>query len=348
MRVVRVYDYLDVRIEETEPPGIGPGEALVRGLLCGICSGDVVPWYIRRKAPLVLGHEPVGEIVEVGPGVREFRAGDRVFAHHHAPCGRCRACSRGAFVQCAAWRRSRLDPGGMAEYYRVPALNLAADTLRIPDSVSDEDAVLTEPLACVVKSLRRAGPIEGATVLVIGLGVMGQMHVLLAREWGAAKVIAADLEPVRCAFAAGLGADVVLQVGPDAPLPELVREVTAGEGADVVIAGPASVEALEAGFSSVARGGTIVQFMGTPPGERLSLDTHEAYFREIRLVPSYSAGPDDTRLALKCIERGVVTASRIVTHWFDMRDAAMAYRTAAEDRRCIKAVVRLARSKQET
>ena len=160
MKVARLYDFLDVRIEEQPVPAIGPGEALVRARACGICSGDVVPWYIRKKAPLVFGHEPVGEIVEVGEGVSGFAPGDRVFVHHHAPCFRCRACARGEFVQCPTWKQSQIDPGGMAEFFRVPAGNLAGDTLRLPDHVSDADGALVEPLACVVKSLARAGEVE--------------------------------------------------------------------------------------------------------------------------------------------------------------------------------------------
>ena len=181
MQVARLYDYLDVRVEEQPVPTIGPGEALVQMRACGICSGDVVPWYIRKKAPLVFGHEPVGRITAVGDGVRAFRPGDRVFVHHHAPCFHCRACARGEFVQCPTWKQSQIEPGGMAEYFRVPAVNLEGDTLHLPDSVSDADGALIEPLACVVKSLDRAAPIDGASVLIIGLGVMGQRSGRLGR-----------------------------------------------------------------------------------------------------------------------------------------------------------------------
>lgn len=338
MKVARLYDFLDVRIEEQPVPAIGPGEALVRARACGICSGDVVPWYIRKKAPLVFGHEPVGEIVEVGAGVSGFRPGDRVFVHHHAPCFRCRACARGEFVQCPTWKQSHLDPGGMAEFFRVPAGNLAGDTLHLPDHVSDADGALVEPLACVVKSLARAGDVAGATVLIIGLGVMGQLHVLLARHLGAGRVLGADLVPSRCAMAVQLGADAVFDAGA-APLAEQVREATGGEGAEIVIVGPATVEALEAGLACAARGATVVQFMGTAPGETLTLPTFDFYFRELRLVPSYSCGPVETRRALDLISAGVIAARHVVTHRFPLAAAAEAYRVAALDKAAIKAMV---------
>ena len=337
MKVARIYDFLDVRIEEEAVPAIGPGEILVRARACGICSGDVVPWYIRKKAPLVFGHEPVGEVAEVGAGVRGFEPGTRVFVHHHAPCWTCRACRRGEFVQCPTWRASHIDPGGMAEYFRVPAVNLA-DTLALPDHVADEDGALVEPLACVVKSLGRAGQVDGATVLVIGLGIMGQLHVLLARHLGAARVIGADLVASRRDHATRLGADRVIDATRDDWTAE-VAEATGGEGAEIVIVGPATVKALEQGLAAAARGATIVQFMGTEQGKTLALPTHDFYFRELRLVPSYSCGPPETRRALELIGDRVVRADQVVTHRFPLEQAAEAYRTAAQQPAAIKTLV---------
>ncbi|MEO8601565.1 MAG: alcohol dehydrogenase catalytic domain-containing protein [bacterium] len=337
MKVARLYDFLDIRIEEAPVPTIGAGEALVRARACGICSGDVVPWYIRKKAPLVFGHEPVGEVVQVGAGVDAFRPGDRVFVHHHAPCFHCRACSRGEFVQCPTWKASQLDPGGMAEFFRVPAVNLT-DTLLLPPHVSDADGALTEPLACVVKSLDRAGAVAGASVLIIGLGVMGQLHVLLARHLGARQILAADLVASRCDKARALGADVVIDATAG-DLLEQVRQHTDEHGAEIVIVGPATVAALEQGLACAARGGTVVQFMGTEPGETLPLSTFDFYFRELRLVPSYSCGPVETRRALELIAAGVVRAEHVVTHRFGLEQAAEAYRVAALDKAAIKTLV---------
>ena len=338
MKVARLYDFLDVRIEEQPVPVIGPGEALVRARACGICSGDVVPWYIRKKAPLVFGHEPVGEIVTLGSDVSGFQPGDRVFVHHHAPCFKCRACARGEFVQCPTWKQSQLDPGGMAEFIRVPAINLAGDTLRLPDTVSDADGSLIEPLACVVKSLARAGAIDGASVLIIGMGVMGLLHVLLARHLGARQILAADLVASRCARARELGADVAIDASTSDLLAE-VRANTDGEGAEVVIVGPATVPAIEQGLACAARGATVVQFMGTEPGETLPLSTFDFYFKELRLVPSYSCGPVETRRALDLIAAGVVGARHVVTHRFPLEQAGEAYRVAALDRSAIKTLV---------
>lgn len=337
MKVARLYDYLDVRVEDAPRPVIGAGEALVQTAACGICSGDVVPWYIRRKAPLVFGHEPVGRIVEVGAGVESFRPGDRVFVHHHAPCFDCPLCRRGEFVQCPTWKQSQIDPGGMAEFFRVPGTNLK-DTLVLPDHVSDEDGALVEPLACVVKSLARAGQVRDRSVLIIGLGVMGQLHVVLARHYGARLVLAADLEESRCAHARGLGADLVLNASRE-NLVDWIASETNGSGMEVVIVGPATVPAIEQGLACAARGGTVVQFMGTPPEEKLQLSTFDYYFRELRLIPSYSCGPEDTRSALELISTGAVRADQVVTHRFALADVSSAYETAATDKSAIKTLV---------
>ncbi len=337
MKVARLYDYLDVRIEEAERPRIAADEALVRTAACGVCSGDVVPWYIRRKAPLVFGHEPVGEIVEVGAEVEGFRPGDRVFVHHHAPCFDCDLCRRGEYVQCPTWKQSQIDPGGMAEYFRVPATNLA-DTLRLPDGVAYEDGALVEPLACVVKSFARAGEVRERSLLVIGLGVMGQLHVVLARHFGVRRLLVADLEESRCEHARRLGADVVINAARE-DLVEAVARHTDGQGVEVVIVGPATVPAIEQGLACAGRGATVVQFMGTPPEQTLHLSTFDYYFRELRLIPSYSCGPDDTRRALELVEQGVVRAEQVVTHRFPLAEANKAYEVAATDKRSIKTLV---------
>src|SRR3990172_7636041 len=166
MKTAVAYDFKDIRIEEMPVPDVGPREALVKISACGICSGDVMPWYIRKKAPIVLGHEPAGTIVEVGNEVKGFKVGDRVAMHHHAPCFTCRFCRRGDYVQCDTWRKTKIVPGGISEYVKIPEKNLTGDTLLIPNDVSMEDATLTEPTACVVKGFKRARIMSGDVVLV--------------------------------------------------------------------------------------------------------------------------------------------------------------------------------------
>jgi L-iditol 2-dehydrogenase len=307
-----LYDVDDIRIEQRDVPKIGPGELLVQTRASGICTGDVMGWYVRRKAPLVLGHEPAGVVVEADEsnGAHDFKVGDRVFVHHHAPCFHCRACERGDYVQCATWRKTAIDPGGLAEFFRVPAENVS-DTLRLPESVPFVDGSLVEPLACVVKSLRRSGLRKGDTVYIIGLGVMGLLHALAAQSMGA-NVAGTDFLEERRAFAASLGVNAV----------EPAQNIT---GADVVICGPGSPEALRDAFAAVAPGGTVVMFTPLEPGVPLTLDPNDLYFRDVKLVTSYSCGPNDTREALDLIARRVVTSERLGAVLYPLQEAAQAY-----------------------
>jgi L-iditol 2-dehydrogenase len=241
----------------------------------------------------------------------------------------CALCARGEYVQCEAWRGGRLDPGGMAEYFVVPAGNVRGDTLRLPPEVSFVEGALVEPIACVVKSLRRAGVRGGARLAIIGLGIMGQLHVLLARHAGARQVVGLDRVASRLAHARGLGADAVIDVDRADPVAAL-GALTDGALADAVIVGPGSLEAMELGLRLAGRGATVVLFTTSRPDDVLGIRPHDLYFREVRVVPSYSCGPDDTREALALIARRAVTAAQVVTHTFPLAEVAEAYRTAAQ------------------
>jgi len=333
-----------VAIEDIVLPKLKPGELLVRITACGICPGETLRWYVDGKAPFGLGHEPVGVIEACAPGAaparpreKPFAVGERVFVHHHAPCMRCRRCRRGDYVQCPTWRATHLVPGGMAEHVVVPAENVHADVLRLPDSIDDETATLIEPLATVVKSLRRSRMRSGDAVLVIGLGVMGLLHVLLARRRGAELVLAADRVPPRLELAEKLGAHRTIDVSAG-PIPEQVRDATGGEGADVVIVGPGSTEALDAAAGAVGAGGTIVIFTPLAPGETWPLPVGEFYFKDVGVVASYSAGPSDTREALTLLARGLDVAE-LFTHRFALADVAQAYGLVERAQEALKVVV---------
>lgn len=349
MKAARLYRVNDIRIEEIPVPEVGPADALIKTKACGICSGDVMPWYIEKKAPLVLGHEPVGEIVELGRALRNtrhstpdiqnpLRVGDRVFVHHHAPCMECVYCRKNDYVQCETWRGSRIIPGGIAEYILVPEINLRNDTWLLPEETSYDDGTLVEPVACVVKSFKRASVRRGDTVLVIGLGVMGQMHVLLAREFGAGKIIGADKVRFRLNKALEFGADHVIDIMRE-DLFERVKVLTEGFMADVVVVGPNSADAMRRGMGLVSRGGKLVLFTPAKPGEELSIDPNFLYFRDITIVTSYSCGPNDTSDALKLIKVGVVTAEKLVTHRFPIEKTAEAFALTARAEDSLKSVI---------
>lgn len=215
MRVARTLSFAETRVEQASVPPLEPGDARIRVEACGLCGSDALRWYVDRKAPAVLGHEPAGVVTAVGEGC-PLEPGQRVFVHHHVACGACRACRRGFETNCELFRSSRLDPGGFAEQLRVPAENVLRDTLVLPDAVTFEQATFVEPVACCLRAVGKLGLEPGGddTVLVVGLGAMGLIHARLAKELGAARVLASELSPVRAQRGAAWGVDRVLDPGP--------------------------------------------------------------------------------------------------------------------------------------
>lgn len=309
-------------------PELQLGEVQVRLRACGLCTGEVMDWYMRSKAPLVPGHELVGEIEALGADVQGFEVGDRVVVHHHAPCGECPLCRRGAFVHCPTWRRTKLFPGGLSQRFIVPAEIVRRDLLKLPSeldgsSLKDEVAVFVEPLACVVKSLRRAGLRHGMSLAVIGLGIMGLLHILLAQQWGARRVFAVDRLPHRLEVARTLGAEpIAAQNAADAI--QQVHDLTQGLGIEIVVVGPGVPDALELGMQLVAPDGAVVLFTPAPPEVRYPIDWHTLYFRETRLIPSYSAGPTEMRHALRLLEGGL-PVEPLITHRLPLSRAPEGY-----------------------
>lgn len=308
----------------------GPEEILVRTAACGICSGDLMPWYLEKKVGTVLGHEVVGWAAEVGPRVAGIRSGGLVFFHHHAPCLACDECARSAYVHCATWRHSRLDPGGMAEWVRVPAANVRTDTFAVND-LTPEQAVFIEPLGCCVKALRRLPRVRGATGAVVGCGVVGLLNLAAARALGAARVVAVEPDDTRRQLAVEFGAD--------AAMTPREAESSLRQAADFVMIGPGQPGVIRQALGYVRPGGAASLFTPTPGGVMTPLDLGDLYFREVSLIPSYSCGPEDTRTAYDWLRGGAVRAERLVTHRFRLDEVQQAYDTARRGGAALKVLV---------
>ena len=338
MLAVEYHSNEDVRVVEVPVPKIGPGELLVQMQACGLCASDVMEWYMRPRAPLYPGHEPVGIVAEVGEGVEQFSIGQRVFLHHHVPCMVCHYCRRGSFSQCATFRVTRLYPGGLAEYIRVPALNVQLDVLPLPDTLAFEAATLIEPLACCVRGINRAAVQPGDSVLILGAGSNGQMLAQLARQRGALRVIVVDPLAYRRQRALENGADYALDPG-TGELGERIVTINDGRKPDIVIVTPSTISAMQQGLELVGPGGTVLLFAPPPPESVLPVVANHLFFREISLHTSYSAGPQGTRQALGLLASGRIQAESVITHHFSLRDAAQAFRLVAKPGEALKAVI---------
>ncbi len=328
----------DVRIVELPIPEIGAGELLVQLRACGLCASDVMEWYMKPRAPVYPGHEPVGVIAVVGEGVQGFMVGQRVFVHHHVPCMICHFCQRGSFSQCSTFRSTRLYPGGLAEFIRVPAANVQLDVLLLPEDVAFDAATLIEPLACCVRGVNRAGIQAGDSVLVLGAGSNGLMLAQLAQQHGAMPVIIVDPIAYRRQRALEVGIDYVLD--PQAEnLLEQVFAAISGRRPDIVLVTPSSISAMRQGVELAGPGGTVLLFAPPPPSEVLALTPHQLFFQEITLRTSYSAGPYETRQALDLLRNGRIRAEQVITHRFALRDAEQAFRLVAKPGDALKAVI---------
>jgi len=339
MRVAMYYNNHDVRLEEMSTPQIGPGELLVRVEACGICGSDVMEWYRLDRVPLVLGHEIGGQIVAAGDGVERYKEGDRVSAAHHVPCNTCHYCLSGHHTVCDTLRRTNFDPGGFAEYLRLPAINVDRGVFLLPDEISYEEATFIEPLACILRGQRLAHMRPGQSVLVIGSGITGLLHVQLARALGAELVVATDINDYRLAAAKNLGADAAIHAKED--LPKQLRQLNQGRLADLVIVCTGATSAIAQAFQSVERGGTILFFAPTDPGVTIPISINDLFWRnEITLTTSYGGSPADYTAALELIRAHRISTDRMITHRLGLAEAGLGFQLVADAQNSIKVIIK--------
>jgi L-iditol 2-dehydrogenase len=338
MRVAMWYNNRDVRIEEMPIPQIGPGELLVRVEACGICGSDVMEWYRLNRAPLVLGHEIGGQIVAVGKGVDRYKDGDRVTVAHHVPCNTCHYCLNGHHTACDTLRQTNFDPGGFAEYVRLPAINVDRGVFLLPDEVSYEEATFVEPLACVLRGQRQAHIQPGNSVLVIGSGIAGLLNVLLACTLGAGRVIATDINEYRLEAAHRFGAEATIHAAED--LPARLRQVNRGRLADRVITCTGATSAIAQALRSVDRGGTILIFAPTDPGATIPISINELFWRnDVTVTTSYAGSPADYQTALELIRAGTVPVHQMITHRLSLTETGLGFELVAKAQNSIKVVI---------
>lgn len=337
MRVAMYYNNQDVRLEELPVPNTGAGELLVRTRASGICGSDLMEWYRIKKAPLVLGHEIAGEVVELGDGVEGFRVGDRVFSSHHVPCGDCRYCRAGHESVCELLRTTHFDPGGFAEYIRVPKVNVELGTLRIPDSMTFDEGSFIEPLACVVRAQRFARLAPGHTVLVVGSGISGLLHIQLANARGAGRIIATDISDFRLQAASRFGAHATLHGSDD--VPARLRGLNEGRPADVVIVCTGAMPAIQQAIRSVDRGGTLLFFAPTAAGVEVPLPLFDYWRDEISVITSYAGSGKDLRESLALIRDKKVRVGEMVTHRLSLAEAERGFALAAGGVDAIKVIL---------
>ena len=332
------YSNADVRVEEMPIPKVGPGEVLVKVMASGICGSDVMEWYRRKRAPLVLGHEIAGEVVETGEGVKTCKVGDRISASHHVPCNICHYCNSGHKTVCDTLRSTNFEPGGFAEYLLMPALNVDRGIYPLPDSVSYEEGTFTEPLACVLRGQRMAWLKPGQSVLVVGSGISGILQIAAARAQGAGRIVATDVSEFRLEAAKKFGADEAIHAKDFSP--EVLKDLNGGLLADQVYLCTGVDAAIDQGLRSVERGGTVLFFAAARENAGIALSINEIFWRrEITLTSSYAGNRSDHLQALSFIRAKQVPVKDMITHRLPLDRTGEGFQLTADADKSIKVVI---------
>jgi len=339
MRAAMYYRNDDIRLEEVPKPTIGPDEILIKIHASGICGSDVMEWYRIHKAPLILGHEIAGEVVEIGSNVTKFTPGTRVAATHHVPCFNCHHCRTGHETVCdLLLGGTHFDPGGFCEYVRLAQVNVERGTWAIPDSMSYDAATFIEPIACVLRGQRAGGLKPGASVLILGSGISGVLHTHLASISGAGFIAATDMNEFRLRTAKKFGANKTYLATSD--VTNCFKEDNNGRGADLVIICASAESAFKQGFDAVERGGTILIFAPTADGVTLPLSVNDVFWRrDVTLTTTYAGSPADCVAALELISHNRVRVEEMITHRYGLADTVQGSKLVAAGQNSLKVII---------
>ena len=339
MRVAVYYRNDDLRLEIMPTPNIGPGEVLVKVEASGICGSDVMEWYRSKTAPRVLGHEVTGEIAELGNGVAGFRVGERVVFTHHVPCNDCHHCLRGKYTLCETLHSTSFDPGGFAEYVRVPKINVdKGGVICLPEEISFEVGTFVEPLGCVLRGQRIIGLQPGDSVLVLGSGLAGLLNIRLARALGAGRIAATDVHPFRLQAALDSGAQAAI----DARSENVVKRALAandGYGFDHVIICTAASSAFPQALRGVISGGNVLLYAFSKPVTEIPLDLHEYFRKAITLRSTYGASPLDLHQVVNMLRFGKVEVDDLITHRLSLDETGLGFSLVAAGSESLKVII---------
>lgn len=318
-----------VIVEDVEKPKLGPGDVLVKMHACGICGSDLEKVYGKYSQPSTrLGHEPSGIIEEIGEKVNNFKKGDRVFVHHHVPCYSCHYCLHGNETMCTKYYETNLSPCGLAEEFIVPEWNVShGGILKIPDSMSFDEAAMIEPLACCIRAWNKFSFQKGDSVAIFGVGSTGMMHVMLSNLHEFEQIFCIDVNEFRLKFAKKFKITDAINSS-DSQLKIKILEQTNNRGVDVAIIATGSLNAISSAIDLVRKGGTIVLFGVPSKGATMNIDMSIIYSKEITLVSSYAASDSDTKKALELIHSSMVDVKKLITHKYNISDSQQAFERA--------------------
>ena len=331
MKAVVYYAPGDIRFEQIDVPVCGEGEIRVKIDACAVCGTDLKAYVSgnpRIRAPKVMGHEFTGIVDAIGNDALGFEIGDRIVMATSVSCGDCYYCKQGHSNLCVNIAPMGFTfEGGMAEYTVIPARGLeGGHAVKVPPSVPAEHAALAEPLSCAVNSCFNCDIQQGDTVVIIGTGPMGIMNACVAQQFGASKIILAEINKERLKQAEPFGFD--LRVNPaKKDLAEIVMQQTGGLGADVVIVAAPAAKPQEDALSLVRKRGTVCLFASLPAGKsEITIDSRIVHYGEIKLVGSSDSTPEQVRKAVEMISSGCLKADNLASHVLPLDDVMKSFK----------------------
>ena len=317
-----------VSLVQSELADMNDDEILVAMHSCGICGSDLEKVYGNYgMKSLRVGHEPAGHVIKIGKNIKNFQIGDRVFVHHHVSCYTCRYCLQGNYTMCSNYQNSNIEPCGLSEQFIVPKWNIErGGVLKLPDSVSYDEAALIEPFACCIRGLNKISIKHGDNIAILGAGPTGVMHMLLAKMWGANNIVVSDINDFRLKFVEKYGITTVNLNRENLDI--AIKETTDGIGADVTILATGNIKAFESSLKITRRGGKILLFGVPSVGSIFNLDLNSIYSNEQLIVPSYGASEIETNQALSLMSDKSLDLLPLVTHRFQITESDDAFKCA--------------------
>jgi L-iditol 2-dehydrogenase len=338
MMMVRVVNN-KVTLVQSELADMNDDEILVAMHSCGICGSDLEKVYGNYgMKSLRVGHEPAGHVIKIGKNIKNFQIGDRVFVHHHVSCYTCRYCLQGNYTMCSNYQKSNIEPCGLSEQFIVPKWNIErGGVLKLPESVSYDEAALIEPFACCIRGLNKISIKHGDNVAILGAGPTGVMHMLLTKMWGANNIVVSDINDFRLKFVEKYGVTTVNLNREN--LDVAIKEATDAIGSDVTILATGNIKAFESSLKITRRGGKILLFGVPSVGSIFNMDLNSIYSNEQLIVPSYGASEIETNQALSLMADKSLDLLPLITHRFQIRKSDDAFKCAHEALDAMKVLI---------
>jgi L-iditol 2-dehydrogenase len=339
-----ILDDRTIKIVNMESPKVGSNDVLVRMKACGICGSDLEKIFGRYgMKSSKIGHEPAGEIIEVGDNVKAFSIGERVFIHHHVPCYSCHYCYNEDFTMCEKYQLSNIEPSGLSEYILVPEWNVSRGGLvKLPDNINFNQAALIEPIACCLRSINKLSLKKADKIAIFGAGPTGLIHMVLAKLFGASKIVLIDVNEFRLNFARNIDPSICtinLKENDDNEFNNQVFSAVGEMGVDISIISTSNLDAFVKSILVTRRGGTISLFGVPSKDSDLKIDLNRIYSKELKIIPSYATSEKEIHQTIKLLESNVLDLESIITHKFGLINSSDALMCAHKAKDSMKIII---------